>query len=192
MGRRWLGAESAADLGRLDADAIARVRAEAWPDPANPDELHDALVWLGFLTEAEVHAEPGWSEFLATLAHDKRIAQLQLPGASIWIAAERLPQFQARWRKPRVDPAIAAPAAYAGEKWSADTALIEIVRGRLEGLGPSTQNALAASLSLEPEEVAGALAALELEGFALRGRFTPGIAEEEWCERRLLARMHSY
>src|SRR5262249_26392682 len=47
MSRRWLAPEAAADLGRLDADAIARVRAEAWPEPANADELHDALVWLG-------------------------------------------------------------------------------------------------------------------------------------------------
>ena len=43
MGRRWLSPESASDLGRLDADAIARVRAEAWPEAANADELHDAL-----------------------------------------------------------------------------------------------------------------------------------------------------
>ena len=56
MSRRWLAPEEAADLGRLDPEAIARVRAEAWPDPANADELHDALVWLGFLSEKEVQA----------------------------------------------------------------------------------------------------------------------------------------
>ena len=50
MSRRWLAPEEAADLGRLDPEAIARVRAEAWPDAANADELHDALVWLGFLS----------------------------------------------------------------------------------------------------------------------------------------------
>ena len=49
-------ARAASDLGRLDPEAIARVRVEAWPDAANADELHDALVWLGFLTEAEVEA----------------------------------------------------------------------------------------------------------------------------------------
>jgi ATP-dependent Lhr-like helicase len=37
-----------------------------------------------------------------------------------------------------------------------------------------------------------ALAALESEGFAFRGRFTPGLGIEEWCERRLLARIHRY
>ena len=56
MARRWLAPEEAEDLGRLDAQAIERVRQEAWPEPANVDELHDALDWLGFLTteEAEV------------------------------------------------------------------------------------------------------------------------------------------
>ncbi len=38
----------------------------------------------------------------------------------------------------------------------------------------------------------GALAALESEGFVFRGRFTPGLGIEEWCERRLLARVHRY
>ncbi len=49
MARRWLSPEEAEDLGRLDAQAIERVREEAWPDPANADEMHDALDWLGFV-----------------------------------------------------------------------------------------------------------------------------------------------
>src|SRR5215471_8959452 len=60
MARRWLAPEEAADLGRLDPEAIAKVRAEAWPDPTNAEELHDALLWLGCLTEAEVAAVPAW------------------------------------------------------------------------------------------------------------------------------------
>ena len=31
---------------------------------------------------------------------------------------------------------------------------------------------------------------LEADGVVLRGRFTPGVDGEEWCERRLLARIH--
>src|SRR5207245_3754706 len=77
-------------------------------------------------------------------------------------------------------------------QWSPEDALIEILRGRLEGLGPVTEAALAAPLGLSSQEIAAALAALEAEGFALRGRFTPGAAAEEWCERRLLARVHRY
>jgi ATP-dependent helicase Lhr and Lhr-like helicase len=40
--------------------------------------------------------------------------------------------------------------------------------------------------------VSSALAALEREGFALRGLFTPGALRQEWCERRLLARIHRH
>ena len=66
------------------------------------------------------------------------------------------------------------------------------MRGRLEGLGPSTEGALAGALGFERSEVTAALVALETEGLVMRGRFTPGASEQEWCERRLLARIHRY
>ena len=75
MARRWLAPESAADLGRLDPEAIARVRLEAWPDPANAEELHDALLWLGCLSADEVQAVPEWAGWLAALARDGRVTQ---------------------------------------------------------------------------------------------------------------------
>ena len=123
---------------------------------------------------------------------DRRVARLDAAHAPLWIAAERLPQFQALWPAASLEPAIAAPAAYAEREWSREEALVEILRGRLEGLGPVTAETLAAPLGLAPAEVAAALAALEAEGFAMRGRFTPGAEAEEWCERRLLARIHGY
>ncbi|HEY1300254.1 MAG TPA: DEAD/DEAH box helicase, partial [Stellaceae bacterium] len=169
MARRWLSPEAASELGRLDPDAIARVRAEAWPDPVNPDELHDALMWLGFLSEQEVAVQPGWGDRLAELAREQRAIRLEEPPAKVWIAAEN----RASWPPD-------------------DAALTEIVRGRLEGLGPVTPAALAAPLDLAPRDVEPALAALEAEGFALRGRFSPGVESDEWCERRLLARIHRY
>jgi ATP-dependent Lhr-like helicase len=189
MSRRWLAPEAAADLGRLDAEAIARVRAEAWPDATNADELHDSLLWLGFLTAQEIEAQPQWSELLRALAREKRVTRLDLPHASIWIAAERLPQFRALWAAAKIEPEVKAPPEHDTE-WSPDAALVEILRGRLEGLGPMTPEGLAAPLALAREQVAASLAALETEGFALRGRFTPSIGAEEWCERRLLARIH--
>ncbi len=191
MSRRWLAPETASDLGRLDPEAIARVRVEAWPDPANPDELHDALLWLSFLTLEEVQAG-GWSEGLEELARQRRVALLHLPGAALWIAAERLPQFRTLWPQARLDSAVVAPAAYAERDWSREDALIEIVRGRLEGQGPVSEAALAAPLGLEPKDIAAALASLQTEGFALRGRFDPEAAADEWCERGLLARIHHY
>ena len=192
MGRRWLAPEDAADLGRLDPDAIARVRGEAWPEPVNADEMHDALVWLGCLGAGEVGNTPGWAGWLGELARDRRAARLSRRGTAIWVAAERLPQFQALWPDAATEPAIAAPAAYAEREWSPDLALTEILRGRLEGLGPVGAGALAAPLGLAAGDIAAALAALEAEGFALRGRFTPDASGDEWCERRLLARIHRY
>jgi ATP-dependent helicase Lhr and Lhr-like helicase len=191
MSRRWLSPEIASDIGRLDDEAIARVRSEAWPDAANADELHDALVWLGFLTEAEAQRESGWNDWLTELAGQKRAARLDAGETTLWISAERLPHFRALWPRAKLEPAISAPAASCHE-CSRDDALVEILRGRLEGLGPVTQDALAAPLHLAQSDIAGALAALEAEGFAMRGRFTAAPEAEEWCERRLLARIHGY
>jgi len=222
MGRRWLAPKDAAELGRLDSQAIARVEGEAWPEATNGDELHDALAWLGFVTPQEVQKGAGWSEWLGELASERRATLLELPPSvtpakagvqgdrpdlaplasrfrgnddskiTIWVAAERLPLFTALWPQARLDPPIAAPASHAERVRSPEEALVEIMRGRLEGLGPVTEAALAAPLGLAPADISGALMALQGEGFALRGRFTPGAAAEEWCERRLLARIHRY
>ena len=97
MARRWLAPESATELGRLDAEAIARVRTEAWPDPVNAEELHDALLWLGCLSADEAQAVPEWSGWLTELARDNRVTRLRTPQATLWVAAERLRQFQALW-----------------------------------------------------------------------------------------------
>src|SRR3954463_12472670 len=60
VSRRWLDPESAADIGRLDPEAIARVRDEAWPQAETADELHDALLWLGFVTQQEARSNAAW------------------------------------------------------------------------------------------------------------------------------------
>jgi ATP-dependent helicase Lhr and Lhr-like helicase len=190
MTRRWLDPESAADIGKLDPDAIQRVRDEAWPDATNADELHDAMSWLTFLTDAEVQRQPGWPELLDTLAKQRRVTLLEEP--SLWVTAERLPLLRAVFPYAALRPPVEVPATYAKE-WSREDALVEIVRGRLEGVGPTTSAAIAASLSLPVSSIEVALAALQAEGFAMRGQFTPGaVAEGEWCERRLLARIHRY
>ncbi len=187
--RRWLDPETAADLGALDASAIERVRAEAWPDAATPDELHDALLTLGYMTVAEGRRS-GREELFDRLAGERRAAVLHAAGtAGLWIAAERLPLARAVWPGATWTPEISAPPRL-DRTWDPDAARIEIVRGRLEGVGPTTTAALAASGGLHPAAVEAALAALEGEGFVLRGRFSPGAAEPEWCERRLLARIH--
>ncbi|HEX3913089.1 MAG TPA: DEAD/DEAH box helicase [Steroidobacteraceae bacterium] len=169
MSRRWLDPSEAADIGKLDQEAIARVRAEAWPDAASPDELHDALLWLTFLTEEECRSQPAWLRLLEELALQSRVLRVELHGRTLWVAAERRTLF---------DPL--------------EEHLVDIVRGRLEGLGPVTAGQLAGPLGVAETQIDGALIALEAEGFAMRGRFSAAAAQEEWCERRLLARIHRY
>ena len=96
------------------------------------------------------------------------------------------------WPTLTMSPPIATPSPYAERQWSADEALVELVRARLEGSGPITIDGLARTLGLATTAVHAALVTLEVEGFVLRGRFSPGALGEEWCERRLLARIHRY
>ncbi len=192
MSRRWLDPQTAADLGKLDAEAIARVREEAWPDAATADELHDALHWLGFLTAEEARRHAAWGPLLEALAAQGRIARVSIGagGSELTFAAERIELLRALFPAGAFSPDL--PGAASERPPSRETALVEVIRGRLEGLGPVTAPELAAPLGLAAGEIDVALAALQAEGFALRGRFTPGAVAEEWCERRLLARIHRY
>ena len=181
MSRRWLDPESAADIGRLDPQAIAAVRAEAWPDAQSADELHDALTWMGYLTAAEVAANPTWSALIAGLVAESRVVQLPEPAPPLWIAADRRAQFDVALAQE------AAPTAARAE------ALAAIMHSRLEGLGPVTVAQLAASVPQVPQgEIAAALIRLQTQGVVMRGRFSAGVDADEWCERRLLARIHRY
>src|SRR5438034_9364565 len=65
-----------------------------------------------------------------------------------------------------------------------------MLRGRMEVSGPMTVAQLQTILSLSPSEIETGLLGLESEGFVLRGKFQPGTTEQEWCDRRLLARIH--
>jgi ATP-dependent Lhr-like helicase len=192
--RRCSDPDSADDLGRLDPEAIAAVRSEAWPQVRDVDELHEALTGLGLLTPAEVAANPGWAAWLAELAAAGRAAQLldadRRPG--LWVGAERLAQFGPLYPGAGPEPQIAVPRGYAVADWQPETALRELLRARLSGLGPTPAALLAADLQLPLAQVQLALLALQAEGFVIAGRFSPGAAQDEWCERHLLARIHRY
>ncbi|HEX3187224.1 MAG TPA: DEAD/DEAH box helicase, partial [Pyrinomonadaceae bacterium] len=154
--RRWLDPETASDLGKLDQAAIDRVREEVWPDPRNADELHDALVELGFI---EARAE--WQEFFNELVADRR-ASVLIPG--LWVAAERLPQIKAIFPTRELDPPITAPDSVSRTAWTVEDALTEVLRGRLEGLGPVTVDSLMKSSGLSQLEIETGLLRLEAEG----------------------------
>jgi ATP-dependent Lhr-like helicase len=189
--RRGLPAAVADDVGRLDPAAIAAVVEEAWPDVRTADELHDLLLDLGALPERD--AAP-WTGFLDELIAVGRAARLRHRDRVFWVAAERRSLAATVWPDARFEPPLVEPRARRTPAWSdRDGALTEIVRARLGLVGPTTTPALAAALDLAPGEVDAALAAVEAEGGVLRGRFTPeAIAAEalEWCDRRLLARIH--
>ena len=196
LSRRWLDPQSAADFGRLDPAAIQRVRDEAWPDVTDPDELHDALMVLTAVSEDEGSA-CRWSTWFGELIEGGRAARLHTAGKRLWVAAEQLPLLQAAFPDGRLEPSDVTRFRSTTYTWTPDEAVKELVRGRMQGLGPVTAAALAEEIGLDPDAAARALAALEAEGFVLRGQFTPAAADtersvDEWCERRLLARVHRY
>jgi ATP-dependent helicase Lhr and Lhr-like helicase len=192
LARRWMDPQTASDLGKLDADAIQKVRDEVRPDARNADELHAALLGFGFLTQAEIAAQPAWGPLADELAGAARAACL-VPGTGngVFVAAERLPEFDTVFPGAVRTPQIDAPAEFR-KAWQREAALVEILRDRLQSLGPVTALSLAAPLGLAASDADLALLTLEAEGTVLRGQFTPGATELEWCERRLLARIHRY
>ncbi|EIL91979.1 DEAD/DEAH box helicase, partial [Rhodanobacter spathiphylli] len=185
--RRW-NADNADDLGRLDPDAIAAVREEAWPQVRDADEMHEALTLLGFVTVAEVEANTGWAERLQALATARRATRL----TDVWTTAEQLPLWLALHPAASMQPPIVAPAEYAAQAWPREDALLELVRHRLGGLGPVTARELAQSMNVDAGEVEQALLRLQSEGYVMQGRFTADASDTEWCERHLLARIHRY
>jgi ATP-dependent Lhr-like helicase len=202
MARRWLDPETAADLGRLDPEAIARVQREAWPQPETADEMYEALALLGYVTEAEAQANLGWARLLRELAQQRRAARLLLADApGPWVAVERLAEWQAVLPQAGFEPPLqvpsplhapSPPASNPAQPPEREAALVEIVRGRLEGVGPTTAAQLAAGMQVRVPQVDAALLALEAEGFAMRGQFGAVQGDTEWCDRRLLARINRY
>jgi|KBSSwiStaDraftv2_1062776.scaffolds.fasta_scaffold07222_6 ATP-dependent Lhr-like helicase len=199
--RRASEPASANDLGALDPSAIARVRDEQRPDPRDADELHDALMTAGFLTADEAALLPG--ELFEALERGHRAASVAIDSrgrpsgrrptigdSAIWIAAERAPEFAAIHGQ-RLTATLDVPATRASRQWTRDEAVAEIFRGRLSIAGPTTARDLAAGLGISSGDADAALIALETDGAVLRGRFT-GIEPLEWCDRRLLARIHRY
>ena len=184
--RRTLSLESLRDLGRLDPDAVALVKNDAWPLVRDADELHDVLLSLGVLRSDE--GEP-WREFFAELCSSGRATCMEAAhDRTFWLATERWPLVQTVWPQGEARPSITVPSGVRRD-WPRDEAIVFLLRGRVECIGPTTACELAKVFGLEESEVEVGLAGLELQGVVLRGRFT-GAEEVEWCDRRLLARIH--
>jgi len=176
--------------GVLDAAAIADVAAQAWPDVRTADDLHDHLLTVRLLP---IEDAASWDVLARTLVADRRAV------IAVWhedaerrayVASDRIAEVQPALGTVRFEP---APPPLHGSEAAAlepSEAVRLIVHGWVQCLGPFTARGLAGRLGLPRGAVEIALAALEGTGVILRGRFTPGGAEEEWCDRRLLARIH--
>jgi ATP-dependent Lhr-like helicase len=179
--------------GVLDAAAIAEVSAQARPDIRGADDLHDHLLTVRLLPLADAAA---WEEAARRLVADHRAVRAVWRDSQglerrAYVAADRVPDVRRALGDVRFEPApppLHGPAD--GETPEPSEAVRLIVHGWVQCLGPFAAAALAQRLGLPPAAVEAALAALEGAGAILRGRFTPGTSDEEWCDRRLLARIH--
>ena len=195
--RRMLPDTVLSEVGRLDGAAISEVVRDAWPDVRDAEELHDSLLTLMALPEraGEVpsrlrHMPQSislWGDFFAELKRSNRVAQAVAGARKYWVAAEKAKGFTALFPSAAFDcalPEIGASVSY-------DDALRNLLTGWLSHLGPCSSADLAAILGIPEAEIEKGLLRLEASGTILQGRFTDDAAgKTEWCDRRLLARIH--
>jgi ATP-dependent helicase Lhr and Lhr-like helicase len=201
--RRMLPEAVLGEIGRLDPAAIAEVCADAWPDVRDAEELHDALLTLIALPAVEptdsMSLNPlsmrlqqsvrAWSDLFEQLIQQHRVIRARQNERVYWVAAERVRSFMqifplAQFDTPPSD--FAEPVAS-----NKEDALLSLVTGWVSHSGPVTARELAAVLSIPASELEKSLLRLEASGVILRGKFTDPVSPEtEWCERRLLARIH--
>ncbi len=168
--------------GRLDPRAIDTVRAECWPDIRDEHELHDLMMSLVALPLDLADRSPHWPGLYGRLEHNGRAQVMNCGGIPCWIATERVPFAHALW------------LGQSSADVSREDALKKCVQGWVQILGPVTANAFATMLSVDPQLVFQAFIAMEVQGLLMRGSFekaaTPDDHHIEWCERRMLQRIH--
>ena len=183
------------EIGALDQEAIAEVCAQSWPDVRDPDELHDAMLSLCLLPLGEAGE---WGVFAEELIRAGRVVTAHWPdpnGATRkgYIAAERLRLARAALSFTKLEPEISEPKPRASSPEPTEAeALRAIVQGWMECVGPVATTHLSSLLGLPEADVKIAMATLEGQGIVLRGQFTGKSDKDEieWCDRRLLSRIH--
>jgi ATP-dependent Lhr-like helicase len=194
--RRMLPESVLEEVGGLDPAVIAQVREEAWPDVRDADELHDVLHTLVALPEAGPDFGTGqWQVFFERLVGEGRAAWAESRGRNYWVAAERARSFLVLFPEARFGQSLAEVETTAPTR---EDALLTLVTGWMSHLGPTTAAQLGGTLGIPVSEISTALLRMEASGTVLRGNFSgtasraeaPALHEPEWCERRLLARIH--
>jgi ATP-dependent Lhr-like helicase len=158
-----------------------------------------------------------WPTFYERLTQKGRAQTLDLNGTPNWVATERLPHIStlftlpndassrpeqqtvsssaAEWRDPCISfEAPETSVEQATNSVTKEATLQKLVQGWLQILGPTTANSLARTLNLDPSPIFQAFLTMEMQGLLLRGAFEYPATEEdheiEWCERRILQRIH--
>ncbi len=194
--RHVLDPSTAKDLGKLDGVAVRMVREEAWPQVGDADELYDALVQCGLVTQQEGERS-GWGHLFEQLVRQGRACVLWVRGprpeasVGLWVALERLGQLIAVFPGATSEPNIELSDTLRNTH-SLEDPLADLLRGRMEVEGPATIADLSQRFALDPSQVLQAMLKMEQDGMCFRGHYDPDVDEEQWCERRLLARIHRY
>jgi ATP-dependent helicase Lhr and Lhr-like helicase len=182
--------EHARDLGRLEPEAIARVREEVAPAPRSADELYELLLDVVVLDEARARPHAPLADALVGAGRAARVRPTE--GRELLFALECLPQIEQLYAGAPHDPPLALPAHLASSCAALEVALDRAVRGHLALAGPLTPASLAARLCVAELDVEASLARAEGRGIALRGVFDPELSTPQFCDRGLLARIHRY
>jgi ATP-dependent Lhr-like helicase len=184
------------DAGRLSPEVIAEVREQIWPDLRDEHEFHDLLCSL-VIVPAEIAADmrtAEWGEWYARLERQERVTLATVDGRDYFAAAESVEALRLLWPQATFAANVAAISASHASK--ADV-LRKAVQGWMTLLGPVTSRSLGERLGVAAGEIWKQMLRLEMSGTILRGSFEVSaaagpIADEdvEWCERRLLQRIH--
>ena len=203
--RRVLPGSVVGELGQLDPEAIKKVVEQAWPDIQNADELHDLLLTTIAVPElgAPLQEQPGqqWSDLMDHLRSVNRATLMTVNSSKFWVCAERLSLAKLIWPDAVFEKEL---KFIPGSTEDRSIAILSVVRGWMAILGPVLVSDVAELLQLDDREIEIAFVTVESEGAILRGQFSDrvkltnvvsGIASlpissYEWCERRLLARIH--
>jgi ATP-dependent Lhr-like helicase len=179
--------------GRLDPLAVEEIRSQLWPDVRNPDELYDVLLSLVLLPVSE---SPSWDEFARELIEQGRATHACWKSwggktCQVYVSVERIEWVASLLDNAQWKPELPVPDwSHSEDKIKgSEEILARLVQGWMDVLGPITATGLADRLGINADRIQAALMRLEAQGQILRGQFT-SKSEEEWCERRILARIH--
>jgi ATP-dependent helicase Lhr and Lhr-like helicase len=204
--RRVLPQAVLEEIGKLDPAAIEEVCEEAWPDVRDAEELHDALLTLIAIPASGEHVNannrvrsrlenslPSWTPHFERLMAERRAGIVRVGKAGYWVSAERAAAFLRIFPAAQFAPEI--PTLDAREI-SREDAVLACITGWMMHSGPVSANQLSNLLGASVGEIEKTLLRLESRGVILRGDFTGAVTSPgdtgsiEWCERRLLARIH--